>query len=115
MHTPLKSIILFLLSALLGAFGQYLYKEGSQEVSRNPILWVTNWKILLAVGLYILVMLLFVYAFKIGGELTVLYPVYATTFIWALFIGVFILKEPINLYKIAGVGFIILGVFLIAK
>ncbi len=110
MGTSIKSILLFLIAALLGAFGQYLYKTGAETGS-----WVTNYRIYLGIGCYILVMLLFVYAFKIGGELTVLYPVYATTFIWALLIGVFILKEPINLYKIVGVGFIILGVSLIAK
>ena len=60
-------------------------------------------------------MFLFVIAFKIGGELTILYPIYATTFIWALVIGRLILKEPLNFYKIAGTLVIIFGIFLIAK
>lgn len=34
-------------------------------------------------------MVLFVAAFKKGGELSVLYPIYATTFIWAALIGLF--------------------------
>lgn len=115
MHTPFKSVLLFLFAAMLGAIGQYLYKEGAQMVARNPVSWLTNWRIILGVICYIGVMSLFVYAFKIGGELTVLYPVYASTFIWAFFIGTFILKESINAYKIAGTLLIILGIFLIAK
>lgn len=106
----MKSILLFLLAAFFGALGQYLYKTGAETGA-----WITNYRIYLGIGCYILVMLFFIFAFKIGGELTVLYPVYAITFIWALVIGAVMLKETIGLYKILGVGFIIFGVFLTTR
>jgi len=68
-----------------------------------------------AVFLYFLVMALFIMVFKLGGELTVLYPVYATTFIWAALIVRYLLHETFSLAKGLGMIFIILGVFFIAK
>ena len=115
MHTPTKSIVLFLIASVLGAFGQYLYKKGAQVPIQNFFDWATNWRFIIGIICYIGVMVLFVTAFKIGGELTVLYPIYASTFIWALFIGIFMLKETITLHKIIGVVLIILGMFFIAK
>ncbi|RKZ20859.1 hypothetical protein DRQ18_05505 [bacterium] len=108
MNTPMKSILLFLLAAFMGAFGQYLYKRGAT-------FGFFNWRILLGVLLYIGVMLCFVLAFKLGGELTVLYPVYATTFIWAMLIGYIFLKEPITGWKILGTLFILMGIYFIAR
>ncbi len=116
METPFKSILLFLIASLFGAIGQYLYKEGAQNTSGNSLFsWLLNWRIVLGVISYIGVTILFVTAFKIGGELTVLYPIYASTFIWALLIGIFFLKEPFSCYKLGGIVLIMGGMFLIAK
>jgi multidrug transporter EmrE-like cation transporter len=116
MGTPVKSIVLFLIASLIGAVGQYLYKEGAQHaVGRNLMSFVLNWRILVGVLCYIGVMALFVAAFRIGGELTVLYPIYASTFIWALLIGTIFLKESFSLYKACGIVMIMAGMFLIAR
>jgi len=45
--------------------------------------YLANPRLLAGAACYIAVMVLFVAAFKKGGSLTVLYPIYATTFIWA--------------------------------
>lgn len=115
MRTSIVSILYYLLAALLGAIGQYLFKIGSKTVSSNLISWVLNYKIITAVILYCGVMFLFVYAFKLGGELTVLYPIYATTFIWAAIIGVLFLNEIMTVSKISGIILIILGTLLIVR
>jgi drug/metabolite transporter (DMT)-like permease len=116
MVTPFKSILLFLIASIIGAIGQFLYKEGAQNASGKSLMsFVANWRILIGVICYIGVMVLFVAAFRIGGELTVLYPMYASTFIWALLIGVFYLKEPLSIYKLCGTALIMGGMFLIAK
>lgn len=99
----------------MGAFGQYLYKLGAADTGPNPILWLINWKIILAIMLYIGVMACFVAAFKIGGQLTVLYPIYATTFVFGALIGVFLLHEPLTPWKIAGTILIIAGAAIIAR
>ncbi|OPX17684.1 hypothetical protein BXT86_05185 [candidate division WOR-3 bacterium 4484_100] len=115
MMTNYKSILLFLLAAFMGALGQYLYKTGAEQSSGNLILLVSNFRVLLGILCYLIIMVLFLFAFKLGGALTVLYPVYATTFIWALLIGFFFLGEKVTLVQIIGVLLIVLGVYLIAR
>lgn len=115
MQTSIIAILFFILAAFFGALGQYLFKTGVNEVSHNMVLLLINPRIWIAVFLYFLVMALFIMAFKAGGELTVLYPIYATTFIWAALIGKYFLNEPISLAKGFGMSLIILGVFFIAK
>ena len=60
-------------------------------------------------------MVLFVAAFKRGGSLSVLYPVYASTFIWAALIGMLAYGVPIKPINIAGMGFLIAGMYLMGK
>jgi drug/metabolite transporter (DMT)-like permease len=115
MQTPARSIALFLIAAILGAVGQYLYREGARLARPDMASWLINWRILLGMVCYVAVMVLFLAAFRIGGELTVLYPMYASTFIWALLIGRFLLRESIGVTRIIGVGVIVLGMFLVAR
>ena len=115
MDTPLRSIVMILIAAFLGSIGQYLYKEGSRLPMHTVTSWLTNWWIIVGALCYIAVMGLFIAAFKTGGELTILYPMYASTFIWALLIGKAFLGESIGTSKIAGVGIIILGMYFVAR
>jgi multidrug transporter EmrE-like cation transporter len=110
-----KPILLFLIAALLGALGQYLYKTGAESSQGTVLSWFSNYRIILGVLCYITIMFLFIIAFRIGAPITVVYPVYATTFIWGLLIGVFLLGEKVNLSNIGGIILIIAGVYLTAR
>lgn len=57
-------------------------------------------------------MVLFVAAFKRGGSLTVLYPLYASTFIWAAVINWWVYDEPILLANVAGMALLVAGMWL---
>ena len=81
MKTPALSMFLFLLAALFGAFGQFLYKSGAERAGGTILSYLANGRIIGGVACYVAVMALFVAAFKRGGALTTLYPIYATTFI----------------------------------
>ena len=85
--TPPISIALFLLAAIIGAAGQFLYKSGADMATGGLLSFLWNMRIALGVACYIAVMILFVAAFKQGGSLAVLYPIYASTFIWAALIA----------------------------
>ncbi len=114
MNTPALSVVLFALAAMLGALGQFLYKSGAGQITTS--LWsFINLRLLGGVACYIAVMVLFVAAFKRGGELTVLYPIYASTFIWAAVISLAAYGTPIKLVNIAGMLLLIAGMFLMAK
>jgi multidrug transporter EmrE-like cation transporter len=60
-------------------------------------------------------MCLFVAAFKRGGDLSVLYPVYASTFIWAAIISLMAYGTPIKTVNVAGMVLLIAGMFLMGK
>lgn len=47
------------------------------------------------------------------GDLSVLYPLSSTTYIWVTLLSKYKLKENINFFKILGIGSIIFGVYLI--
>lgn len=115
MQTPTLSIVLFLIASLLGAVGQFLYKTGADSASGSIAGYLMNWRILGGVACYIAVMCLFVAAFKRGGALTVLYPVYATTFIWGAVIALVAYGQPIKPINMAGMGVLIVGMYLMGK
>ncbi len=48
MRTSIVSMFYYLLAALLGAVGQYLFKVGSKTVSTNLTSWILNYKIITA-------------------------------------------------------------------
>ncbi len=115
MSTPPISIAMFVLAALFGAVGQYLYKSGAEAAEGTFASYILNGRIVGGFVCYIAVMALFVAAFRKGGELTVLYPVYASTFIFAAVIALIAYGEPIKLINVVGMAVLILGMFLMAK
>jgi multidrug transporter EmrE-like cation transporter len=115
MTTPAISIVFFLTAALLGALGQYLYKSGADLAGGTIASYVLSPRLIGGVVCYVAVMVLFVAAFKKGGALTVLYPVYATTFIWAALLALVIYGTPIKTVNIAGMGLLVAGMYLMGK
>lgn len=115
MTTPIMSIVMFLAAALFGALGQYLYKSGADVASGTISSYIINPRLLAGVVCYIAVMVLFVAAFKKGGSLTVLYPIYASTFIWAALIALYAYGTPIKVLNIAGMALLVGGMYLMGK
>ena len=105
-------IVLNLIAAFIGAFGQYFYKMGGIKLKTDP--WYTNWEIALGIVLFCGVMVLFIWSFNIGGRLSVTYPVYASTFIIGTSLGIFLDKEPWNLALIIGTVLVVSGIMVIA-
>ena len=94
--TPVFSVICFVAASLFGALGQFLYKTGADRSDGTLSGYLLNPRLLVGVVCYVAVMLLFVAAFRRGGALTVLYPIYASTFIWAALIAWFAFGTPIR-------------------
>ena len=115
MKTPISSMVMFLAAALLGAVGQYLYKSGSDATDERIISYVMNTRLVGGVICYIGVMVLFVAAFKKGGSLTVLYPIYASTFIFAALIAWYVYATPIKPVNVLGMGLLVLGMYWMGK
>lgn len=109
------SVLCFLAASFLGAAGQFLYREGARQASGGLMGYLLNLRILLGVACYIGVMTLFVAAFKKGGALTVLYPVYATTFVWAALLALIVDGQPIKLVNVGGMALLVGGMYLMGK
>lgn len=115
MTTPAVSIVYFIAAAFLGAFGQYLYKAGADAAGTTAASYLLNWRLLAGAACYVAVMVLFVAAFRKGGSLTVLYPIYATTFIWAALLALVFYATPIKAVNVVGMACLVLGMYLMGK
>ena len=115
MRTSPIAVAMFAVAAFLGALGQFLYKAGADRAGGSLASYLLNARLLGGVVCYVAVMVLFVAAFKRGGALTVLYPVYATTFIWAALIAWLTYGAAIKPVNVAGMLLLIGGMYLIGR
>jgi len=112
MQTPWVSILYFVVAAVFGALGQYFYKTGADRATASWTGYLVNLRLVAGVVCYVLVMVLFVAAFRRGGAMSVLYPVYASTFIFAAIIAFLAFGEPIRPVNVVGMGLLILSMCL---
>ncbi len=115
MQTTPAAVVMFVVAAFLGALGQFLYKSGADRAGNSIASYILNARLLGGVLCYVAVMVLFVAAFKRGGALTVLYPIYATTFIWAALIALFVYGTPIRPANIGGMVLLIAGMYFMGR
>lgn len=112
MATQLWAMGLVILAGFLGSMGPIMLKKASGKISLNPIKLLKNYHLLAGFGFYGLGTVLFIPALR-GGELSVLYPLAAVTYIWVCLWSSFLLKEKMSSLKWLGILFIIIGVSLI--
>ncbi len=110
MITPTSSIIIALICAVLGGFAQILFKKGADNL-KFDLSMLKNYPLIFGLGLYGLSAVLFIFALR-NGELSTLYPIIATTYIWVNLLAVKFLNERMNIYKLSGTALIIAGVIL---
>jgi drug/metabolite transporter (DMT)-like permease len=113
MTTELWALGLAFLAALIGAFGPIYIKRGMDKFSLKPRSLTKNYNLMAGVFFYVFGILMFMFALK-GGELSILYPSVATSYIWVSILSVKMLKEKMDKRKWLGIAGIILGVILIA-
>ena len=113
---------------ILGAAAQMLIKSGLGHLPIAPTaatanlgLWIAfalgilmNIPFMLGLSCYGLSTVLLVLALRYG-ELSVLYPIIALTYVWVSILSVFLLGETMNPYKIAGLVVIVLGVTVLGR
>jgi len=112
MATKLWSVLLVLSTTLLTSSAQLLWKKGSAALTFSISGILTNYYIIGGVLLYIIGGALIILALR-GGEVSVLYPIIATSYIWVSFLSIYFLGEIMNAYKWLGVISIIAGIALI--
>lgn len=98
-------------AAILGALGQFLFKHATQTRTGFLSIMISPHAIL-GFACYLTVMALFVHAFRRGGTVTVLYPIYASTFIWAAVLAWLFYQVPIRPVHAAGMVLLVSGMLL---
>jgi len=114
MNTQPWTIWLVLFCAFLGSLGQLLFKLGSKSVSFNILTWITNWQVIGGMALYGISAILFITALKYGN-LSILYPIIATTYVLVTVFSITFLGESFSPIKWAGIALIVSGVILIVR
>ena len=108
-HTPIVALACVLLASLLGAVGQFLFKAAAERGGSAGLGFLATPSALAGLACYVTVMMLFSYAFRRGGTVTVLYPLYASTFIWAAVMAWALYGQPIRWIHVAGMALLIVG------
>jgi undecaprenyl phosphate-alpha-L-ara4N flippase subunit ArnE len=113
MATKLWAIGIVLFCTFLVSIAQIFYKFGVDNLSNwDVISIITNVNLWIGLILYIIGGFLLVLGLR-GGELSVLYPIIATGYIWVSFLSIYFLNESMNLFKWLGVFTIVGGIALI--
>ena len=73
---------------------------------------ITNTYLLAGILLYVIGGALIIVSFR-GGEVSVLYPIIATSYVWVSFLSIYFLHELMNIFKWAGIISIIAGIVFI--
>jgi multidrug transporter EmrE-like cation transporter len=114
-----RSLLLVFLCTVVGAAAQMLIKEGATTVKQPGFLgaviaMLTNPPLFAGYCLYGLNTILMVLALK-DGELSLVYPVIALTYVWVELVSIFVFHEPMNVFKAIGITVIVAGVAVLGR
>src|SRR3989344_9602745 len=98
MSTKLWAILLVLFTSLLTSSAQIFYKLGSATLTFDVLGILTNYYLIGGLLLYAVGGTLMIVSFR-GGEVSVLYPIIATSYIWVSFLSIYFLNEKMNAFK----------------
>lgn len=111
MQTQLWAIALVLFACFLGSFGPIMLKKAHSKSFKIKDI-IKNDYLIIGILFYGIGTALFIPALK-GGELSVLYPLVASTYVWVSLWSIKFLKEKMNKKKWTGILLVIIGVVFI--
>src|ERR1041385_8971966 len=115
-----RSFLLVVCCTLIGAAAQVLIKKGAGSLGANPTMVQTALAILLTpsifagYAMYGVSTVLLVLALR-HGQLSLLYPIFAMTYVWVTILSVLIFHEAMNGFKLAGITTIVGGIAVLGK
>ena len=125
MKTHWWAVVLIVCTTIFTTLAQYFFKIGAEnlvfEVSIGGIKALifssqilTLWPIVAGFASYGIGAVLMILAFK-GGEVTVIYPIVATSYVWVVLMSSLVFGEPLNTLKVLGSLVLVLGIFFVAR
>lgn len=128
MGTKWWAIALVLLCTILTTTAQIFLKMGADKLPKLitfigmlkvfdiysiSYTLITNSPLVSGIVLYAIGAAVLIIAFR-GGEVTVIYPIFASSYIWVSILSAYFFSEPLGLLKIAGIFIVITGITFIA-
>jgi drug/metabolite transporter (DMT)-like permease len=107
----MKSMLLVFAASVVGSFGAVFLKLGAARLD-GTILSFINSRLALGVALFLGSSVFYALGIR-GGQLSVLYPMVSLGYIWTLLWSRLFFNESLTREKFAGLGLILLGVFLV--
>ena len=110
-----RSFLLVVCCTIIGAAAQVLIKKGAGALGPNPTMVQTALAMILTptlfagYSMYGVSTILLVMALR-HGQLSLLYPVFAMTYVWVTILSVLVFHESMNAFKLAGIGGIVGGI-----
>jgi uncharacterized membrane protein len=111
-----RSVMLVFCCTILGAAAQILMKVGMNADHFVPTLigLATNVPLIAGYALYGMNTLMLVLALR-EGELSMLYPIIALTYVWVTLLSYALLPEKPNAFKNIGIATIVVGVAVLGR
>jgi multidrug transporter EmrE-like cation transporter len=110
-----RPITLVFLCTILGAAAQILMKAGANALAHPSLIaMATNIPLMIGYSLYGMSTVLLVLALK-DGELSLLYPVIALTYVWVTLLSFLVFREVVNPFKLVGIAIIVTGVAVLGR
>ena len=100
---------------LFGAAAQMLMKIGFSQMTHPGLTgYLTSLPLLGGYCLYGMNTVLMVFALR-DGELSVLYPIIALTYVWVTILSVIFFHESLNIFKVTGITVVVAGVAVLGR
>jgi drug/metabolite transporter (DMT)-like permease len=114
-----RALLVVVGCTVIGAAAQVLIKTGANHLAHSSFIGaivgiLTNPPLFFGYCLYGVFAALLVYALR-DGELSILYPVIALTYVWVSILSVVVFHESMNPLKAAGVIVIVIGVAVLGR
>ena len=112
MKTKPWALILIVLCTICTSFAAIANKKGATMLELSLKGTLLNPYLILGLSLLVMGSVLLMTSLK-GGDVSTIYPVIATSYIWVTIMSYYFFDENINIFKIIGVVFIVGGVIII--
>ena len=110
-----KPVLLVFGCTILGAAAQILMKTGANNLAHVGLLGMaSNLPLMAGYAFYGLSTVLLVLALR-DGELSLLYPVIALTYVWVTGLSFVVFHDTINIPKLLGISVIVIGVAILGR
>ena len=103
------AVAIIIVSTIVGGYGSILLKKGADRLKFRFKSLIRNTPLIGGLIIYVLGTVAYIIALR-GGELSLLYPLVSTQYVWICIFSQKLLGEKMNKWKWLGITLILIGV-----